>query len=403
MTREKKIKHIGLFVVIGFAFSVFYHYWKGVYLGKGYPKNTFLFKPEDRWNDFFNVYRHSVGLSPYLTEDAVPRNYFPFSYVVSWPFTLLKPAFSFFVFTAGSLAFLLRAAWKNLLQEDRYDTVLAVFAFVLLSYPVLFLLDRGNFEIVVFALLYLFVYLYRAGRDLPAVACLAGATAMKLFPAVFFVLLLADRKYRKTAYFFLAVAALSLGSLFSFGGGFAENVRALGQNLAVAQSSLDTSIPSVQHSLNVFALVKVTAGRLIKAGPVHDVLNAFLAFKVYFAFSLLLFGFTAWYVAKVEKLYWKKVALLVFVMLLLPQISFDYRLIHIFIPLYLFINAEPCDRDDPHYATLFALLLIPKDYVRIAGDVTIAVLLNPLIMLWFMYKIISDGLKEKYSKAGGAA
>jgi hypothetical protein len=79
----------------------------------------------------------------------------------------------------------------------------------------------------------------------------------------------------------------------------------------------------------------------------------------------------------------------------------------------IFVNYERVQRRDVIYATLFGLLLIPKDYFFIphtetdalVGDgshklaqIGISILLNPLLLVTFSTLIITDGLKDKSEK-----
>src|SRR4051812_5553015 len=65
---------------------------------------------------------------------------------------------------------------------------------------------------------------------------------------------------------------------------------------------------------------------------------------------------------------WRRVAVIVMSLNLLPYTSTDYKLLHIYIPMFLFINAITRDRLDRVYALLFALLLAPKYYVYLFGN-----------------------------------
>jgi hypothetical protein len=67
-------------------------------------------------------------------------------------------------------------------------------------------------------------------------------------------------------------------------------------------------------------------------------------------------------VRKSQKLFWKKLALLVFVMNVITPTSGDYRLLNLFIPLAFFINESKSSKFDLAYLLLFGLLLIPKNY-----------------------------------------
>ena len=111
------------------------------------------------------------------------------------------------------------------------------------------------------------------------------------------------------------------------------------------------------------------------------------------------FVFLSGYVFFIEKELWKKIMLLVSAALLLPHVSADYKLIYIFIPMYIFINLEKKSRFDLFYAVMFGLLLIPKDYYLFSkivsdstySDISIAVVLNILIILAMSSVIIVDG------------
>ena len=77
-------------------------------------------------------------------------------------------------------------------------------------------------------------------------------------------------------------------------------------------------------------------------------------------------------------------------MLLLPQTAFDNKMIHLYLALMLFLNSHKKSQHDILYATLFGLLLIPKDYLLIQADISIAVFLNPLLMLLIAGTILLD-------------
>jgi len=99
-------------------------------------------------------------------------------------------------------------------------------------------------------------------------------------------------------------------------------------------------------------------------------------------------------------------AVLVIAMLLLPQISADYKLINVFIPLFLFFNASSHSRLDWVYIVLFGLLLIPKDYYLLSkvisdagvADISISVIINFVILVALLLLIISTGLKNRISR-----
>ena len=75
---QEKINLISTILVVGFTLAVFYHYIEGMYHRQGYPFNTFLFIPQDRFMDFFNNF--NISLNPY-SQDILGA-YFPVSYII---------------------------------------------------------------------------------------------------------------------------------------------------------------------------------------------------------------------------------------------------------------------------------------------------------------------------------
>ena len=56
VTKKNKVNFIAIIMLLGSIIAVFYYYVQGVYLGHGYPDNTCLFIPIDKFNDFFHPY-----------------------------------------------------------------------------------------------------------------------------------------------------------------------------------------------------------------------------------------------------------------------------------------------------------------------------------------------------------
>jgi hypothetical protein len=83
------------------------------------------------------------------------------------------------------------------------------------------------------------------------------------------------------------------------------------------------------------------------------------------------------------------VALLTFTMLVFPQVSFDYKLLHLLLPVGLFL-AAPTGQRDTFYAVCLGLLLVPKAYGWLTHDVSVSVLLNPLLMTVVGVALIRD-------------
>ena len=83
-----------------------------------------------------------------------------------------------------------------------------------------------------------------------------------------------------------------------------------------------------------------------------------------------------------EKERWKQVLLVTVATVLLPFVSADYTLIHLYFPLIFFVNSPRLSRWDTAYVVLFALLLVPVDYYYFSGlhSVSISVAIYPLAL-----------------------
>lgn len=384
ISREDKINLIGLILIIGFAISVVYHYIMGIYLNMDYPFNTFLFRPDDRFMDFYNVLEMSYN--PYLH-----GAYFPFSYLIVSVFTHFSPDMALILFMGIFVGFLLYVSYNNLQCSNRIDTVRNIFVFSFLSYPFLISIDRANFEVFVFIFIFLFIFFYMKEHFALSVLFLSFAISMKLFPAVFIVLFLCDRKYKYLFYTLALVLVLSAISLLLFEGTVIDNLTNLSNNLNVYNEIYALTNEGLYTTHSLFGLIKIF---IAHSHPYNYPYMVDSLFKLYPLVAISIFSCISIYIIILENEMWKKVALLVFSMNLLPYVSHDYKLMHIFIPLFLFINTKAGDRDDLIYIILFSLLLIPKDYYHLTIDPEIgsAAILNPLLMIIVMLLIVISGV-----------
>ena len=87
-SREDRIYLFSAIVTLGFVFSIIFHY-RSLYVGLGYPHITFLFRPDDYFNDFYNTFRAIVSGNPYRYSITMP--YFPLIFLFLYPLRYLHP------------------------------------------------------------------------------------------------------------------------------------------------------------------------------------------------------------------------------------------------------------------------------------------------------------------------
>jgi hypothetical protein len=222
---------------------------------------------------------------------------------------------------------------------------------------------------------------------------------MKAFPAVFLILLLSEKRYRETILAVIFVVLFSTFSLTFFKGGFLANLNFVlsGFNYNNALH-LCNSNNVVQRGLSLFTLMKIYCIQTNQILSIDMVKFLGLYAKIALSFFIFLSG----YVLFIEKELWKKVMILVAAALLLPHVSADYKLIYIFIPMFLFINSDKKSKFDLFYIIIFGLLLIPKDYYIFPkiisdcgySDISIAVVLNILLIIVMIALIIIEGFSS---------
>ncbi|MBP9014715.1 MAG: DUF2029 domain-containing protein [Smithella sp.] len=338
--------------------------------------------------DFFNML-----VSPY--RDGKFHNVqFPFGQRLAQSFTIFPPNIGLAVFFAIFVSFFLYVNYSNLKISIKEQTIKNVFVFSFLTYPFLFVVDRANIEVFVFIFLYMFIHFYRMQKILLSIVFLSCAISMKLFPAVFVILLLSDRKYKEAVYTCFLVMLISTIGYFSYDGNMVENIRAHMTTLNFYSMAYSIGNEGLYFGNSLWGPVKLMIiGSGIKCTPA-------LATKVYSISVMILFAIISVYIIFKEKIFWKKIALLVFSMNLFPFVSGDYKLIHIFLPLFLFINDENKNRFDWLYAVLFGLLMVPKAYVHypLNPEITSSLIISPLLMVFFTIVIVFQGLSAGIGK-----
>ncbi|MFA5322014.1 MAG: glycosyltransferase 87 family protein [Smithella sp.] len=383
MDRSRKIEYLSLFILAGFFIGILFYYI--------FPNNPFLFIPQDRFNDFFNV----LVWNQYLPSDPSPnRSYFPFTYIIINVFNLIRPEIlSLLLFIILFFYFFIKFSLKNISTDSKVADFKNVFIFSFFSYPVLFLIDRANFESFVFIFLALFIYFYQNKKFLISALLLSLAISMKLFPAVFIILFLSDKKYKEAVYTVIFTVIITIISLLFLSGSLTDNIQRMLLNMKLFNLVYVIQGLGFDYGHSLFSVFKIL-NYLTRMNP-----NIEKLLTPYFIFVILFFAFLTVYIIFYETEFWKKVTILTISMCLFPYVSSNYKLIHFFIPLYLYINIGKKEKYDILYVILFSLLLIPKNLrFIIKYDFYSGVLIDPLIMLILLFVIINSFSKANANK-----
>jgi|GEM_PF-4544285 len=367
-----------------------------IFLDLDYPWTTFLFRPLDRFQDFFAVYRSTAALDPYEVRPVIDipghsgvemSNYLPLTHILFYPLTWVDQDSALMIFLGLSVAAFSYAFWKmaQYLHLSKLDTALSWFIFVPFCYPILFTWDRGNLECWVFMSVAYGIYMITKGRDNLGALAIALAGAIKIFPLLFLFPLFIRGKFKPLLIAAAAFVGATWISLMMFEGTVMGNIEALHSALFSFSNFLLFWVNGITHSIGLFSGIYSAViyynQNFTNATELKVWVDRYNIFVLITLASILLYIWRA----RIER--WKEWMLLVGAIQLLPFPSYDYRLLYSLIPLT-FAVTDPTIK--VKYVWLLALTVVPK-VVPFMVDVRIGNFLNPILILTTMVMVIGDG------------
>ncbi len=237
--------------------------------------------------------------------------------------------------------------------------------FMLVSYPTIYCIERGNVIMLSFIATAFFVFFYRSAnkflRELSLI-CLAVAAGIKLYPAIFGILLLLDKKYkmaiRAIVYGILAIALPAV--VFLRPGAVATASIVPGAVGAAAAAADGGVVRNLIQNILKFAFEKKSTLNFSSVSVENFV---FLADPFAIAPAKVLCVITE-AIAAVTLIFakkrWQQVLLVCYLMLNIPAASSSYSLTFLIIPFFIFLFEEkPSGKLDAFFHTVFTLILVP--------------------------------------------
>jgi len=402
MDREQKTSWIVFIVLVGFIAAVAAHYVLGQYVLRGYPFTTFLFSPQDigypgqpnivgvhHFGDFYEPWVTSQGPHPYVDFPLTfASSYFPVTHILLFPLAQLPLTVALVLYLVVFVALFGATIFRHV-AGSRLSRVQATIVLTVCSTPVLFLVDRANIEGVLFLLLAAMLLAYRRERIYVAAVLLAVPIAMKGSAGVFWLLFLMDGHIRAFLVSVATCAGMTLLSLLILPGAIADNVSGLRTALDVITSAAGEGTFGLRHSAGLKAAINVLS-------HVDEHFNFFVVNYRFVGLALLLAVAAA--LLALRPILWQRVALVSAAMILVPSLSYEYRMIHLYLPLLLFLVAER-RRGDALFVVLFGLLLVPKGLPVLFADVNLGTVVNPLLLLILMAAIVVDAATDHEARA----
>lgn len=387
--RVRKIHELTLIIGGGFLAALCFHILAHFVFHAEYPWNTFLFDPRDRFMDFlgtlpvFKTFGFSMSIWP-----SVSLLYFPFSYFEDRTALVLFLS----IFSVSYLALMFWKLWTPVLPWWR--NVFYAGTISLSSYPFLFAWDRANIESYLFLSAAAFVFLFQRARYTLASCFLAFAIAMKLFPAAFVVLYLKRRRFKQLAVLSVVTAVLACVHLFVKD--FSVTLERTNAFFELYLRDYTIGDAGLAYGHTLFGMLKTLFyffSHTFAGFDGHQWLreHATVVLRSYTALTLIVYATAASFILLKRDLpYWRQVAILVSLFCMLPNVSADYKLLHLYTPLLLFVNAEERSRKERLVLWIFGALLVPKAYFNFPAGGTFATVVTPLLFVAFLYVLFTD-------------
>lgn len=209
---------VGLFISISFLL-INLNYFNNNFLNSfvwnydDYPGISNVPKVKGLGNHFFGDYLHLLTVGSNPPGETLYWPYFPFSDLISKPFIALDFMTSYLIY----LIIFLPICFINVLPLAKIlaikDTLTFILFFVFCNLGTLYLLDRGNIQIIVTAFISLAFYCLLFKNSYTYFGVFIGiAAAIKVWPLLFLIILIRRKRVVPMLYGFLTFLILSLVS-----------------------------------------------------------------------------------------------------------------------------------------------------------------------------------------------
>lgn len=288
-------------------------------------------------------------------------------------------AWIIFTLYNGILIWIFGVAVDHKLKLNYWDKMLFLVV-CLFSFPVLFAFERGNIINLAFVLTFFFCCFYedenKVLKELALIA-LAIAAGIKIYPAIFGLLLLKKRKTKEGIRLIGYGLICFVCPFFLFGGvdaihsfirgilSFATNRSTVTGEIADSMVASLTAVPAV----STVTIMPDSYGYNFSFSNICKVFREMSGIYVpdrFIRFLLVLICVMLFIIAFTVKESWKELLCYTLIMILVPSFSGAYVLLFMLIPLVEFLNYQTQNKEqtgnrifDFFYALLFLLLMSP--------------------------------------------
>lgn len=391
---------IAFIVIMAILFSIWLIGFTSDFQGE--QANVFFQKTGNYNADFYNVAEYSTSPNPYIGDPNTQpeKAYLPLSYVLMRLFSNMadyknlgpfEAGLSSISLTTSTFAIFLVCAILFLqlyeLKKGTKATKFLVALSIVLSGAFLRAFERGNIIMLAIVCVMFFIMNYKSEnkvlKELSFIA-LAIAVALKGYPAILGILLLYEKRWLDAARLVL-YGALFIFIPFLFIEGGLSNISLLLDNMKMNSERYSHMIEGWRFGLR-YLLVLIYPEL---NNSVYDI--AKMITYVLFVLSLV--------VAPFMKIQWKKYAVLLSPIILMPENSGGYCILYILPFFVMFLNEEKHKKSDILYLVLFLLIFNPYQIPFISGYSPNACV--SVIWLWLLgegvFNVIRHRVKQTKS------
>ena len=351
------------------------------------------------YNNVNGLQHHNYPPLPYLLFYLLARvsinpingNFYPLQGYLAY---FYQPIWTilFVLFLLMSLSLLYIVCTRQLQLQSYLDSVMIGFS-LLLSYPMLFTIERGNILIVAVLAVTIFVFYYDSESKWKkeiALICLATAIGIKLSPVVFIALLIYKNDWQSIFRVCFYSFIILVFPLFFFEGSFYKNVLQMISNIklhfmyhseAYGTGLMASYVKYAKFYMGNSFEINITAWSILKILKVE--LSLLLLLGSYFL-----------------KEKWKIVLNITLVLLILPSVSGGYCMLYMIPVTVLFLNSLIENDNVSLDKVLIIICLVLINFVYRCGisnylNYNFAVPILVLISSKYSLSAISEFLKQR--------
>jgi hypothetical protein len=381
-------QHIVLFAFLITALNAIICLFNGYVFDLNFPNDTFLFSPKDRFADFLKFMDNFKIVDTWPNDFDYDGAFFPYTMPLSSLFYVFfsyviklfeHPIIVYFGYIL-SLLFIYFICLKSI--GHTYTSI----GLSILTYPMIFCIDRGNYAILIVILIMLALTMK---SKLSSIVLISIATLLRITPFIYFLPLILKSKYSfKSVFLFCLVFILSLISFHYLALFILDNTlnnqfnsaQNLFSGLDVYQKNYIERLDGLQYGSSLYMPFRY----VMDYTPFYKFGKVFMK-PIYFPIILFLLSgllllrrFSLKELINKFCVYDKILFILTYSIIVFPPVTADYYLLLLLIPLFIISNS----RYSFGYFISLGLLLAAKNIIFVGdGTVSLQIFINPLLLL----------------------